>query len=391
MCFVSSVKVAAWKLRRLGASMQRMRSRAFTLVELLVVIGIIAVLVGLLLPALNRAREAANAIKCGSNLRTIGQGLAQYLVDYNGFYPVAYDYYRNATKNPPDTLNINAGIETPPYATSGYVHWSSFIYGRKDLGVNYPNIYLSTFGWEAFQCPSIDQGGLPPDEPAAGTIETGQNYDPANGSNPLMPDYQAPRLAYTANEAVMGRNKFVPGFGNPPAIRTYQWVRASRILHSAATILVTEFNPNWQVVNSFSDADGSTIVCKSHRPVCPYENQAQFGAAGAYQVDQAGNLGGNNLARVHVENLTPYPTIGNPAMGNTVTSLDWVGRNHGTFKLGSVPTNNYKASVSGFDLRTTNFLYCDGHVEIKSIADTLRPWEWGDQMYSLNPGSDINP
>ena len=106
--------------------------------------------------------------------------------------------------------------------------------GARISGVNYPNTYLSTFGWEAFQCPSIDQGGLPPDEPAAGTIETGQNFDPANGSNPLTPDYQAPRLAYTANEAVMGRNKFVPGFGNPPAIRTYQWVRATRILHSAA-------------------------------------------------------------------------------------------------------------------------------------------------------------
>ena len=41
------------------------------------------------------------------------------------------------------------------------------------------------------------------------------------------------------------------------------------------------------------------------------------------------------------------------------------------------------------DMRTTNFLYCDGHVENKSIYDTLNPWEWGDWMYSLNPGQDI--
>jgi prepilin-type N-terminal cleavage/methylation domain-containing protein len=56
------------------------RSSGFTLVELLVVIGIIAVLVSILLPAINRAREAANRTKCLANLRSIGQMLATYAV-----------------------------------------------------------------------------------------------------------------------------------------------------------------------------------------------------------------------------------------------------------------------------------------------------------------------
>src|SRR4051812_17989605 len=126
--------------------------KGFTLVELLVVIGIIALLISILLPALNLAREQARTSQCLSNLRQIGQGFQMYANEFKGY--VAPGFIRSY---PPG----GRGNETwaTMFVVRGYIKGASqtdFYKGGSPAG---ENAWDTTFtsGNTVFRCPSANE------------------------------------------------------------------------------------------------------------------------------------------------------------------------------------------------------------------------------------------
>jgi prepilin-type N-terminal cleavage/methylation domain-containing protein/prepilin-type processing-associated H-X9-DG protein len=128
-----------------------MRRRGFTLIELLVVIAIIAILAAILFPVFARAREAARATSCKSNLKQLGTAVMMYVQDYDEVFPFNYHY-------------TTSGGGVPLY------WWED-------------DVQPYVKNWNAFQCPSRSPH-----------VDYTYGRGPLQ-TNPLRSDYKMPTVA----------------------------------------------------------------------------------------------------------------------------------------------------------------------------------------------------
>jgi len=129
-------------------------AKAFTLVGLLVVIGIISVLIGILLPTISAARRQANTTACAATLRGLGQALAGYTTEFKS-YPWAAYYSGSALSN----LDASDGSDSPIDQVT-YVWWSVIRGYMRGHGAPINNVVTDSTGrpltryMEAFSCPA---------------------------------------------------------------------------------------------------------------------------------------------------------------------------------------------------------------------------------------------
>lgn len=209
-----------------GDRISSFRHRAFTLVELLVVIGIVALLISILLPVLGKVREQGNRTKCLANLRTIGQAMHLYAAAErdrlpNGnprgvasslsgadavLVPLAKHYVKNAAvfhcPSDPDPVPHDIVTAMPQEMDSARISYDFYsIYWIPEWGPKLPHMKNAPLAWDMGVDPT---GAINPDQnhgPKGGNVlhsdghaewQPASQWDRGNWPNPAHSNYRSP-------------------------------------------------------------------------------------------------------------------------------------------------------------------------------------------------------
>lgn len=333
------------------------RRRGFTLIELLVVIAVIALLIGILLPALGKSRSSAKQLKCSVNARSVAMGVVSYGSDYKLFFPPHYVYGADETSM---DWKLSEQLINNPHPITGYVHWSYALFNTGNVNES------------SFTCPEMPKGGAPRTCPGSDPEdwEPNQINDSGGpiGQDPPR-DRQVKRIGYVGNHALFPRNKFIVSEG----ARLNRLVTSAMVDGSArggaGTILTTEIFSNGKDWNGITA--GGKI--KSHRPLTPFLTPT----GNVYTADP--NSPNPQFYYPAVSDIMQPSEVPAGAIDDDsgVPLLNLMGRTH----------KGKQDSKSG---GAANCAFADGHVALMTVLETIEKKSWGTRFYTLTGNNRVS-